>query len=98
MIRRPPRATRTDTLFPYTTLFRSEELDATAIHGIGGPDADQGERGGDDHLRGMAQRPGQNADVEADETADAAEVVTVAARQRLHALGVGHAQIGRAHV
>src|SRR3546814_1007415 len=26
MIRRPPRATRTDTLFPYTTLFRSEIL------------------------------------------------------------------------
>src|SRR3546814_12071373 len=25
MIRRPPRATRTDTLFPYTTLFRSLE-------------------------------------------------------------------------
>src|SRR3546814_11506704 len=25
MIRRPPRATRTDTLFPYTTLFRSAE-------------------------------------------------------------------------
>src|SRR3546814_12684167 len=28
MIRRPPRSTRTDTLFPYTTLFRSrEEID-----------------------------------------------------------------------
>src|SRR3546814_13460483 len=26
MIRRPPRSTRTDTLFPYTTLFRSAEL------------------------------------------------------------------------
>src|SRR3546814_11130885 len=26
MIRRPPRSTRTDTLFPYTTLFRSPEL------------------------------------------------------------------------
>src|SRR3546814_9697278 len=26
MIRRPPRSTRTDTLFPYTTLFRSSEL------------------------------------------------------------------------
>src|SRR3546814_15592114 len=26
MIRRPPRSTRTDTLFPYTTLFRSKEL------------------------------------------------------------------------
>src|SRR3546814_5161748 len=28
MIRRPPRSTRTDTLFPYTTLFRSCHLDA----------------------------------------------------------------------
>src|SRR3546814_11804695 len=26
MIRRPPRSTRTDTLFPYTTLFRSVQL------------------------------------------------------------------------
>src|SRR3546814_2022499 len=32
MIRRPPRSTRTDTLFPYTTLFRSE-LEA-AVDGI----------------------------------------------------------------
>src|SRR3546814_1365404 len=30
MIRRPPRSTRTDTLFPYTTLFRSEALHALA--------------------------------------------------------------------
>src|SRR3546814_18526221 len=30
MIRRPPRSTRTDTLFPYTTLFRS--LDRKALH------------------------------------------------------------------
>src|SRR3546814_4387238 len=28
MIRRPPRSTRTDTLFPYTTLFRSVSLPA----------------------------------------------------------------------
>src|SRR3546814_17693951 len=27
MIRRPPRSTRTDTLFPYTTLFRSISLE-----------------------------------------------------------------------
>src|SRR3546814_13617884 len=26
MIRRPPRSTRTDTLFPYTTLFRSDKM------------------------------------------------------------------------
>src|SRR3546814_20505512 len=28
MIRRPPGSTRTDTLFPYTTLFRSHQIDA----------------------------------------------------------------------
>src|SRR3546814_14343357 len=31
MIRRPPRSTRTDTLFPYTTLFRSVEGYATDL-------------------------------------------------------------------
>src|SRR3546814_6007718 len=30
MIRRPPRSTRTDTLFPYPTLFRSHEAEADA--------------------------------------------------------------------
>src|SRR3546814_20169109 len=51
MIRRPPRSTRTDTLFPYTTLFRSipgggvegglRELDRPDVrHGVGGFDRD----------------------------------------------------------
>src|SRR3546814_14743663 len=31
MLRRPPRSTRTDTLFPYTTLFRSRDVVAPAI-------------------------------------------------------------------
>src|SRR3546814_4047539 len=31
MIRRPPRSTRTDTLFPYTTLFRSNALVAAGL-------------------------------------------------------------------
>src|SRR3546814_16175151 len=31
MIRRPPRSTRTDTLFPYTTLFRSGAADARRV-------------------------------------------------------------------
>src|SRR3546814_13680068 len=35
MIRRPPRSTRTDTLFPYTTLFRSAML--VAIQRCNGP-------------------------------------------------------------
>src|SRR3546814_14048152 len=33
MIRRPPKSTRTDTLFPYTTLFRSAGIDIVGIHG-----------------------------------------------------------------
>src|SRR3546814_7844534 len=36
MIRRPPRSTRTDTLFPYTTLFRSSNNDNNDSNGGGG--------------------------------------------------------------
>src|SRR3546814_11543757 len=32
MIRRPPRSTRTDTLFPYTTLFRSQLIRHEKVH------------------------------------------------------------------
>src|SRR3546814_12173974 len=39
MIRRPPRSTRTDTLFPYTTLFRSAAASIDLDH-----DAADGER------------------------------------------------------
>src|SRR3546814_3639459 len=37
MIRRPPRSTRTDTLFPYTTLFRS----SAARSSVSSPPADR---------------------------------------------------------
>src|SRR3546814_3598496 len=37
MIRRPPRSTRTDTLVPYTTLFRSKALARTDDRGIAAP-------------------------------------------------------------
>src|SRR3546814_6318361 len=36
MIRRPPRSTRTDTLFPYTTLFRSDGEVLQAVQEVGG--------------------------------------------------------------
>src|SRR3546814_1637509 len=66
MIRRPPRSTRTDTLFPYTTLFRSVRRHA----GNGYPRPDQGhphrvaecsiDCRPDDHHRGDDwRRPGQ---------------------------------------
>src|SRR3546814_3108725 len=35
MIRRPPRSTRTDTLFPYTTLFRSSTLGVAYLRAQG---------------------------------------------------------------
>src|SRR3546814_16890573 len=34
-IRRPPRSTRTDTLFPYTTLFRSGSIGGKRVRGAG---------------------------------------------------------------
>src|SRR3546814_20776408 len=46
MIRRPPRSTRTDTLFPYTTLFRSgrpvETVPTRATPHVGNLDHDLG--------------------------------------------------------
>src|SRR3546814_11419521 len=43
MIRRPPRSTRTDTLFPYTTLFRSRPRgDSRSAFQIFGRDPRQG--------------------------------------------------------
>src|SRR3546814_10618578 len=49
MIRRPPRSTRTDTLFPYTTLFRSRmpgALPARVLHPVarGGHGRPHGDR------------------------------------------------------
>src|SRR3546814_4021038 len=41
MIRRPPRSTRTDTLFPYTTLFRSEPFFHAQVE-VRRVDADEG--------------------------------------------------------
>src|SRR3546814_5426159 len=43
MIRRPPRSTRTDTLFPYTTLFRSSDAALLAVRN-GLPQRAQGMR------------------------------------------------------
>src|SRR3546814_4379845 len=53
MIRRPPRSTRTDTLFPYTTLFRSPapvggEVEPVSVRGI---EEELGRRGADEDMR-----------------------------------------------
>src|SRR3546814_20753436 len=72
MIRRPPRSTRTDTLFPYTTLFRSGRHGVPALQplsasdsarelhpgpDLGAQDADEGGRGYRDALPGAGEDP-----------------------------------------
>src|SRR3546814_5827721 len=49
MIRRPPRSTRTDTLFPYTTLFRSVEVEMV----VAGVDLDRADAALGDRPRGF---------------------------------------------
>src|SRR3546814_14248312 len=97
MIRRPPRSTRTDTLFPYTTLFRSARH---RRHPAAAPE------GAHPALRREARRPRlllhhlwlddvELADLGAGFPGDAAALRRLALRAgRQHPLR----QIGRAHV
>src|SRR3546814_19631192 len=66
MIRRPPRSTRTDTLFPYTTLFRSED------EGQGDGERRQLEAHGHDvrHPRGVVEARLADADAPAGDPGD----------------------------
>src|SRR3546814_14763558 len=59
MIRRPPRSTRTDTLFPYTTLFRSpaQLLDDPSEQGIVGLGISVALPRGIFHRRGVSRLP-----------------------------------------
>src|SRR3546814_2836559 len=76
MIRRPPRSTRTDTLFPYTTLFRSVGIE------------DERRRHADAE-RLLVDEAGAGADAEAGEWND--EAVEIHAPERPLA-GVDHEQ------
>src|SRR3546814_5797994 len=51
MIRRPPRSTRTDTLFPYTTLFRSHGREPSRDRGGRPLGGQEGEADGTGHVR-----------------------------------------------
>src|SRR3546814_20317069 len=56
MIRRPPRSTRTDTLFPYTTLFRSEPFARAGV----APEVDDVSGGGGHGGSGSGGSPESN--------------------------------------
>src|SRR3546814_123469 len=62
MIRRPPRSTRTDTLFPYTTLFRSPGRWRGRCSTCPTPWARAGRRAGSDRRHGDARLVGGEVD------------------------------------
>src|SRR3546814_10197038 len=84
MIRRPPRSTRTDTLFPYTTLFRS--LFAAHQDERGGAIVEAGRVSGGDRAllleRGTQPGKGSHLDALADELVLLDEGVALAALDR----------------
>src|SRR3546814_13155047 len=107
MIRRPPRSTRTDTLFPYTTLFRSLEVGERRLrHHLAGAGRDRaklrGVHAGREQLvaglRAVArERQRWTGDLERGDRAVAHQLLRFAAgdvdrEQRVLT------QIGRAHV
>src|SRR3546814_4165836 len=77
MIRRPPRSTRTDTLFPYTTLFRSH-LELRVV--------------GHAEAADRADRLGEGADDEIDVLLDALLLIDAAAigTEKAHAMRLVH--------
>src|SRR3546814_12339251 len=90
MIRRPPRSTRTDTLFPYTTLFRSHGGHAAVgdlvQHAADVDEGKPGDAGGDQGEEGdRAERPEQ---AKADADAPTVERVSEPAASRLSLIGL----------
>src|SRR3546814_12784241 len=90
MIRRPPRSTRTDTLFPYTTLFRSHGGHAAVgdlvQHAADVDEGKPGDAGGDQGEEGdRAERPEQ---AQADADAPTVESVSEPADSRLSLIGL----------
>src|SRR3546814_5861882 len=107
MIRRPPRSTRTDTLFPYTTLFRSADifnrvLDLFLEIGRQRPvrQAEMAARPVEDDIRlqqqlvGAIAEEGEPARIEKDSVED----IAVDDQQPTAIGGMMNGQIGRAHV
>src|SRR3546814_15859834 len=112
MLRRPPRSTRTDTLFPYTTLFRSYPLRAPSSMRCRGPPAVRVTRKEDEMPRTDAEQKDEariraliEDRAEAIRVKDAdralarytADVVVFDLPPPLRSPGAGALEIGRAH-
>src|SRR3546814_6849469 len=86
MIRRPPRSTRTDTLFPYTTLFRS----GLSLRDGKGAEPDQA------HFVAALQRTGDRVENRFNSLAGIGTIKTRRLGDRANQLLLVH-EIGRAH-
>src|SRR3546814_20486932 len=91
IIGRPPRSTRTYTLFPYTPLFRAPGVHALAVE-------DHGACAGPEQSRECAQERRLAASVRPDDGGDAAGGDDEVEALRDDAVAVGEGEIGRAHV
>src|SRR3546814_2150712 len=106
MIRRPPRSTRTDTLFPYTTLFRSVAVVAAAgLEVLAGFRRTVGHfvELREVHSVGVLGAGGDVGDLAVDRLDVDRQLAVVGARGRTDrdavvAIRVGPGTIGRAHV
>src|SRR3546814_6038929 len=111
MIRRPPRSTRTDTLFPYTTLFRSRSHASGAKPGTpfnSAPELSPNPKSATDTLRAVAEAKAWTSllNVQIDPTYRAlVGEVLESVRPRVEAVDPGMChrggwifKIGRAHV
>src|SRR3546814_5541776 len=110
MIRRPPRSTRTDTLFPYTTLFRSVRYESVERRGDNAIVARLATADATDKALALAAKNLPNLQAEANEgtlvlrvpeaevaqiTTDAVEQNIVTLRNRINELGVAEPVIQR---
>src|SRR3546814_20861210 len=107
MIRRPPRSTRTDTLFPYTTLFRSLEVgEVLAVEQPGWDVAESGAEAVQLACREALHEVGRRVDEELPSFEVALGVALGGGADELHRLveqeverlHLSIGEIGRAHV
>src|SRR3546814_4006122 len=101
MIRRPPRSTRTDTLFPYTTLFRSDlGLPRPAEGGGRGHPGDRQERRGAAGARRPALRGREGAGSSEEHTSELQSLMRIAyavfcLKKKIHNMKTQHTNTPR---
>src|SRR3546814_9548341 len=103
MIRRPPRSTRTDTLFPYTTLFRSRRRIGDAVVAFPAPFPNDAlgvdrEARDADSLHDVGRVPRRQPQRPAVDEDRFGKIVSAIVDQPAPGVLQNRAEIGRAHV